>query len=786
MPRKVGTYFLFVGLAALLLVTLVFVVYRRFAAKAKRTPIQAEVAGFVIPQSGDAPPPPPQVESNAMSDAFEQGVLPDPLPPPTSNPDDAVATLAKQIAARDQQSTPALMTALQMAGYTIRSRKGETILQPTNGGQGMAFNAFSVAAMARLYDQGWQITLDDLDIILGKTMPALSKTPFSTIFLEGIAASAQGDQPLRFWSRLIIELGRNSRPAYDLTAGNVNPHSVHLDAVQISLILMRLGGDIEAASKRRGPPTKTSQSRDAWESFPGLLPAVYHPRRTARLLYTKGDPVVEPEEEPCFLQEGTMTVLDLNAIYRTTEWKQLAGVVEEPGEGGPFGGGINAVLTLLKFILTYSALRADVTMDQTPLIRTKDLDAGQTRILTARVWFDLSGWPTLNCLRPFLNLIGVDFGNLPNNGAAKGVGVSWFLNEGGVDLNVTSRDPNFLNAQQAAIVMFDNGGGSPGSVLNRPTDEKGKTTTKVSGRPQIRDLSHFKVFAVNKRMTVAIEIKLKGADVEGFFHELPDVVGPALGVASGDLLGGLIGGLTETLMRMSWRYSKAFPFPVKDWKPCERGWMGTITYSREEHLVDTKSEEAPNTGCCAITTHLRTLSEKRAWNVNSSDGIYQMSTLHSDWSGEFKEDESDSVHTTGHSFWCQTVLSDTRDVSSTEGADAAKSDWTLQVTNSNFMLFGMPNLDRPDVLVYKHSRFHEHAPSQPNGAAGQAYCEGGQSSQVDPPRRMSWNLVVQPIRGAVDPKNPEHLDGVQEMPDPDDPSGKVVVSWDLTHCEQPK
>lgn len=785
MPRKLGTYFLLFGLAALLLVTLVFVAYRRTVAKAK-APIQAsdQLPGFAIPQPGAASQAPPQIQSDAMSDAFEQGALPDPLPAPTSNPDDAASTLAKQIAARDEKSTPALMAALQMAGYTIRGRKGETILQPANAGQGMAFNSWAVASMARLYDQGWQLSLDDLDIILGKTMPALSKTPFSTALLEGITASAQGDQPLRFWSRLIIELGHNSSPAYDLTAANVNPHSVHLDAVQISLIMMRLGGDIEAVSKRHSAPTKASRSREAWGSFPELRPAVYHPRRTPRLVYATGNPVVEPEEEPCALGEGTLTILDLNAILRTTEWKKLAGIVEEGGaEAGPLGGGINAVLTLLKFILTYAALQADVTMDRPPLIRTKDLGAGQTRILTATVWFDLSSWPTLNCLRPFLTAIGVDFGNLPNNGAAKGVGVSWFLDEGGVDLNITSRDPNFLNAQQAAIVMFDNGSG--GSVLNRPTDEHGETSTKVSGRPQIRDFTNFKVFSVNKRMTVAIEIKLKGADVESFFNEIPDVIGPALGVATGDL-SGLIGGLTEMWFRMSWRYKKVFPFPVTDWKPCENGWQGTITYSRQEHLVDTKSEEAPNTGCCVITTHLRNLTENRVWNVNGSDGMYQAASLHSDWSGNFKEDESQLVHTTGHSFWCQTVLSDSREVSSTEGGDAAKSDWSLQVTNSTFMLFGMPSLDRPDVLEYKHSTFHEHAPSKPNGAAGQAYCEGGQSSHVDPPRKIPWNLVFPPIRGTVDPKTPEHLVGEQQLADPDDPSGKVVVSWDLTHCTKGK
>jgi hypothetical protein len=61
---------------------------------------------------------------------------------------------------------------------------------------------------------------------LGKTIPTPEKQNTSGIFVDGIAKASQGDQPLRFWARVIVELGRQSIPANDSLDPKMDPAKV--------------------------------------------------------------------------------------------------------------------------------------------------------------------------------------------------------------------------------------------------------------------------------------------------------------------------------------------------------------------------------------------------------------------------------------------------------------------------------------------------------------------------------------------------------------------------------
>jgi hypothetical protein len=534
------------------------------------------------PEGGYSAAPKP-TRRRPMAEAFRSGHLPDPLPVPSGDPDQIAADLAKKIAAKDDQSTAALLTALQMAGFGIYSPEGQLAVKPTGASQGMAFGAFSVAAMAKLYNDGWHMSLADLSAVLTKAIPAFQKVSLNETLANGIATASQGEQPLRFWSRLIIELGKQSWPGYDLSSGKLDP-TVELDSIQTSLILQRLYGDLMSRTR---PERKKPQNSALYGQITGLdglvFPAAFHPGGGERLVLTG----LEESEStnPCE-NEFVKTVLDADAILRTTEWKALINSEEiEPPGARSYA---NAALTILKIVWVYATLHVDVKMTDSPLVRSEDTSNGQSRILTAHVWFDTGKLPWLNCMRPFMKK--ADFGNLPNDGAAKGVGVWWLPAEGfgpGYGTIEFHNDPQgLIDAEHSqALVFFDteviNGRVAGPTDPFRTTDPDGNATMQVTGMKQSRDLTNEKKVPVIKKMAVAVSVKYKQvSDVKDMLGEFLDVLGPGLGIASGDLPAALADALAETVFRMHWTIDGSFNFPVQDWLPCTTGWVGTINYKK--------------------------------------------------------------------------------------------------------------------------------------------------------------------------------------------------------------
>src|SRR5687768_11295410 len=218
-----------------------------------------------------------------------------------------------------------------------------------------------------------------------RSVPAFKDLPLDTGILEGIRTAAKSNHPaVRFWGRFIVELGRNADVPFDLTS-NVDPTKTRLDAIQVALILNRLAGDLAVLQK-------TGQAK------------LNQPVRFAH-----ANASVQSAQPSCGGSEVGDLILDPNALASTTLFgflmNRLGGAFATYGK---VAGIANIVLTVFKFIVSYAALQVEITMDADELVRTKDLKPGEKRTLSATLKMDSGNWQQVNCLRPFLNLAGLD------------------------------------------------------------------------------------------------------------------------------------------------------------------------------------------------------------------------------------------------------------------------------------------------------------------------------------------------------------------------------------------
>jgi hypothetical protein len=502
-------------------------------------------------------------KSLLMAHAFTTGKLPEPMRLPRGNVDNQAVTLAQAVSKGDESSTAALYAAILAAGYGVRDRDG-SVLQTTERGQGMIFEAGQLAATAKLYGDGYGVMLSHLASAFTRSVPAFKDLPLDTGILEGIRTAAKSNHPaVRFWGRFIVELGRNADEPFDLTS-NVDPTRTRLDAIQVALILNRLAGDLAVLQK-------TEQAK------------FERPVRFAHANF-KTHSYMQSAQSPCGGSEVGDLILDPNALASTTLFGFL---MNRLGGGfatyGKVAGIANIVLTVFKFIVSYAALQVEITMDADELVRTKDTKPGERRTLSATLKMDSSNWQKINCLRPALNLAGLDV-DLPENGPLSDVKVEWwFVRGGGRGLIGHVRDlfGDGIGMGEE-IVFFEALPGAERSPFKQRTDDQGVSQIYVVGLPQEQDLSRRKLFDSYKAAGVRVDVQLKPMrikDTQQGISTIMDIVGNAFSFLTGDPIGGGVGTVTETLYRSNWYASQPFYFPVKDWEPCTGQWQGTISYT---------------------------------------------------------------------------------------------------------------------------------------------------------------------------------------------------------------
>ncbi|HEX8353797.1 MAG TPA: hypothetical protein VF611_12905 [Pyrinomonadaceae bacterium] len=548
----------------------------------------------------------PSPKSKALGAAFAAGRLPQPAPQPAGSVEEQALALAARVAAGDEGSTAALYAAVLASGYGVRE-EGGGVRRPAGGaGQGLVLDAWQLAAMSKLYGDGYGVGLDRIAAALGALEPGFIGAPVAELLVKDLRLAARSENDaLRFWANFVIELGRQADEPYDLLTG-AGLNRARLDAVQLNLILSRLAADFHvlgkqgrvATAERRRP--RPGGARFANVSF---TRASFAPESPATAPPAAAQEPAPAAPQPCQLGEVESIILDYNATALTTAFGELSGYLEGKGVGGigkwsKLAGKANILLTVLKFIATYAAVNTVITMDGDVLTRTKTTQAGERRMLTAKLAIDTGKWQVMNCIRPALNAAGLDF-SLPGSGAMAGVRVVWRLGEGGDTRGYWGRvwhTASNLDDILAGKMVANDGGAlvylDPAAGVKRDeekhhysyTDDNGESKMPVVGHGQEKDLSKQSLKVVHKAFGVKVDIQVKTMrikDGKGAAGTLGDLAGNVIAALTGDFLGAGVGTAAETLFRSNWYSSQNFFFPVKDWAPCDGGWRGVVSVVRE-------------------------------------------------------------------------------------------------------------------------------------------------------------------------------------------------------------
>ncbi len=506
------------------------------------------------------------------------GAPDDPLPaalalPPIEDPllgSQAAEMLARQIVAGGPDAFAALITALQASGIGMIGPENMPVVSPAEPWQGIAMQQWEVrlAAAMMLPERSVTLTLSDLAAFLVEVAPELQGAPLEKLLVDDLRAIAESPVPTRrFLGNFIAALGRNatSHAPYNLL-GDVDPQTIELDGLQVSLILRRLATDVVmlAAERNATGTKKTASLFDALREW--VAPTLHAQGRT-----------------PCQLSDRTQQIMDIAAFGSSMAWggfevggMGLPGILQRLGLDrlGSAAAFVSTLVSYAQFIATYAALKADVTMNATPLVRTKKMSpqTGERRELTAIVRLNVGNAQMLNCFRAMLIAVGLDF-SLANNGPAKGARVRWYGVEG------FDQAAAALHGGGEAIVQFVapdgsriQGSGDPSSganpITNATTGEDGKVQIGVEGRGQHEEIEN-DATEVNKSAKVRLHVALKGSDL---FADLQE----AAGTAAGGLIG-LASLPVSILYRAQWASVGHHAFPVKDWRNGPAEWSGTIS-----------------------------------------------------------------------------------------------------------------------------------------------------------------------------------------------------------------
>lgn len=540
---------------------LVFVFHSLAAAQIRNRPaprVTAPVSKFDPDKTSAGKP------DDTANDFAEKG-----LPPPDdyggAPNDELAAALARELSDYEKDNLPLLMTALQRAGFFIINDKQKTLYQPTSGtGMGLAFYDFEVAGMYKLSRRGIVSSVEKMAAKMGKETPELPPARIAELMLRDLKTAANSsNRAVRFWARLIVELGKNSSVPVDLLA--TNSPSAPINIIQASLWERRLIGDIIAFAEqnsarnfRLAPPKNSNRVE--------FLNASYSPVFAA----------------PCQTTEVEGLVMDAASLGITTAHGQFLDAVKDTlsTKGQETLGKISNGLFLVNLALGWAKLAAALTSikaemkiaDPMPLERTKNADEGQTRLMTARLWTEVGNKQFLNCVRLAMNTAtGLDF-SMPNEGPLAQRDVSWELTGAasfaGQGSSKSGKFDNFVNLKAPE--------GADRDPSKQISDDNGESQMNIVGAPKIPTVINKPVVPVRKKAKVKVSVALKAK--KDFEQNFIDLGGAVIGTLMGGALG-VLGSLPEIGFRMKFDV-RNLTVPVKDWELCTADWAGTIDYLR--------------------------------------------------------------------------------------------------------------------------------------------------------------------------------------------------------------
>ncbi len=551
----------------------------------------------------------PTARTGYPPEKVDAGAEPDPLAdfPTKGLPeaylfgDAASPELAKKAAAailkNDENSLPALIGALQKAGFHLIDKDQKILFQPTGISNGAAFFDYEVAGMLRATQFGAVTTLEKMAGMLTGNDPQLKSLRLASLFLSDLRAASTltreriekapreemaSTQQKAFLAALVLELGA---PTGGLTTTNSR-----INLIQASIIERRFLGDLAATYSE-------FQSRQAFVIRPfNPQNRMIDSRDGVRFVNVSWS---RPFQDPCkaietidkiqgYESKGRKVINAFDRVMNTLATGEYTedvpgGILKKLPESNQFkkmfeerfktvADGfekLNIVMSYVKLVAANMSIKADLQVeDPMPLIRTKhNRNTGQERVVTAKFSIEFTGSEEINCTAKAAKLMtGLEV-EVPEDGPLKDVPVIWEM--------LVEGDRYSRHAGYPVIV--DAVDKTRGDTSRQRTNELGENKIKLSGKPQARNLEQEPVVPLATKADLRVSIATEKMDAS---KDIPKIFSFGLGGKFGPAA--IVEIAPEILGKMALR-SFRVSVPVRDWQPCSEDWGGIITVHRELH-----------------------------------------------------------------------------------------------------------------------------------------------------------------------------------------------------------
>ncbi len=699
-----------------------------------------------------------QIKPDDSANDFATSGLPSPQDFGGAPNDELAAALAKEITNYEKDGLPLLITTLQRAGFFIINENQKILYQPTSGqGMGLAFYDSEVAGMYKLSRRGIVSSLDRFTAQLGKQTPDLPPSKIANLMMQDLKLSANSSNKLvRFWARLIVEIGKNSPQPVDLL--NTNSTKIPLNIIQISLWERRLIGDLiafaeEQTANLRPIPVRTNKFEFVNASFFKMA--------------------------PCQLNDAQGVALDISSIGITTgHGKVLEAIAEGSSETvkarlGNVATGlayVNIVLSWVKLVAALMTVKGEIKIaEPMPLERFKGIEGGDSRLMTAKVWTEIGNKAYLNCLRPLVNTAtGLDFG-MPNEGPLEERDIAWELTDAasfsGQKSGKTGKFDNFVQ------LKAPNGGNPLQQITDKGT---GESRMNMLGGTRNATLINKPVVPIRKKASVKIAVSFKSS--RDFVQNWIDIGGATIGAATGGPLS-ILASLPEIGFRLKWDVYK-LNVPVKDWELCTSDWAGTVKYTRIF-----KSSVLVNTGARKGT---RTIDEKTEieWTLNPRKRDMPADTPPIPDDVSVKVDNSDIFEGTGEADVCcdkkeaKDSKARIREAITLKVDNETKSILKIDLSEGNFLLSIYPFISDTNVFKGIQRRsftVSESACPVDEDQTAESTKEAFAERSLEALRQTKTNRTLSNNGESV-----EELSGTEKFDDPR--GGEITYFWSLARC----
>jgi hypothetical protein len=547
----------------------------------------------------------PTARTGYPSEKVDAGGQPDPLAdfPTKGLPeaylfgDAASPELAKKAAAailnNDENSLPALIGALQKAGFHLIDKDQKILFQPTGISNGTAFFDYEVAGMLRATQLGAVTTLDKIAGVITGDDLQLKSLRLASLFLSDLRAAStltrerleklprdemSSSQQKAFLAALVLELGAQT--------GGLTTTNSKMNLIQASIIERRFLGDLAAT----------------YSEFQ-LRQAFFIPQRP---LLDRGDGMrfvnaswSRPVQDPCkaieaidkiqgYESKGRKVIKAFDRVMNTLATGEYTddvpgGILKKLPESNQFkkmfeerfkkvADGfekLNVVMSYVKLVAANMSIKADLQVeDPMPLIRTKhNRNSGQERVVTAKFSIEFTGSEEINCTAKAAKLMtGLEV-EVPEDGPLKDVPVIWEMLVEGDRYSRHAGYPVFVDAVDK----------TRGDTSRQRTNELGENKIKLTGKPQARNLEQEPVVPFATKADLRVSVATEKMDAS---KDIPKILSFGLGGKFGPAA--IVEIAPEILGKMALR-SFRVSVPVRDWQPCSEDWGGTITVHRELH-----------------------------------------------------------------------------------------------------------------------------------------------------------------------------------------------------------